>query len=198
MQAIISVPYRACFATSPLFANYHGIFFVSEPCLTTHHSDSFSEVGLVCTLSLKIRITLLYRVTYAIRSLKRESVCVLIHMVTCRGRWTLFPKFGFHVRTDDTIHLPRGYRKVYDLHHWKAWWESRASIASKSKMSRETKEMKLVWVVILVIRWGHLRDFHAWQGCAWLESPTGPKRRTWASSLACPMWGTRGRGSCEA
>lgn len=38
-------------------------------------------------------------------------------MVTYRGRWTLHPKFGFCVRTDDTTHLPRESKKVYYVNH---------------------------------------------------------------------------------
>lgn len=36
-----------------------------------------------------------------------------IYMITCRGRRTLDPKFGFNIGTSDTKHLLIGYKKVY-------------------------------------------------------------------------------------
>lgn len=52
-----------------------------------------------------------------------------------------YPKLGFGVETDDPIHTPRGYEKVYNLYNW--GWVNRSAFPCRPEMAWESKERRL-------------------------------------------------------
>lgn len=53
------------------------------------------------------------------------------------------PKFGCDVKTDNDMHAPGGYEKVYDS-HGKAFWGKRDMLPRKSEMASESSGLALI------------------------------------------------------
>lgn len=63
-------------------------------------------------------------------------------------------------------------------------------------MTQENKERRLVCLLIVVVGWGHLRDYNAWAGGCIVESVTSAKGEPGLTSLSAV--GTKGRGRDDA